>query len=118
MSRSRRMMAVVVAALLIAAMILPGLAVKAEAAEEPAEKPKVEVSLVGDHQPFEAGETKTLTLQITNNSGQELKNVVVAPDMSKEKADAWPFVKDWKQYSEKIDSVADGKSKSVSFDFT
>lgn len=118
MSRSRRMMAVVVAALLIAAMILPGLAVKAEAAEEPAEKLKVEVSLVGDHQPFEAGETKTLTVQITNNSGQELKNVKVAPDMSKEKAGAWPFVKDWKQYSEKIDSVADGESKSVTFDFT
>ena len=122
MSRSRRMMAVVVAALLIAAMILPGLAVKAEAAEKPkaeaAEKPKVKVSLVGDHQPFEVGETKTLTLQITNNSGQELKNVEVAPDMSKEKADAWPFVKDWKQYSEKIDSVADGESKSVTFDFT
>ena len=79
MSRSRRMMAVVVAALLIAAMILPGLAVKAEAAEKqaekPAEKPKVKVSLVGDNQTFEAEETKTLTLQITNNSGQELKNV-------------------------------------------
>ena len=123
MSRSRRMMAVVVAALLIAAMILPGLAVKAEAAEKPkaeaAEKPKVKVSLVGDHQPFEAGETKTLTLQITNNSGQELKNVEVAPDMSKQKAGAWPFVKDWKQYSEKIDGVvANGESKSVSFDFT
>lgn len=115
MSRSRRMMAVVVAALLIAAMILPGLAVKAEAAE----KPKVKVSLVGDHQPFEAGETKTLTLQITNNSGQELKNVEVAPDMSKQKAGDWPFEKDWKQYSEKIDGVvANGESKSVSFDFT
>ena len=47
MTKSRRVMAVIVAALLIAAMILPGLAVKAEAAEEPAEKPKVEVSLVG-----------------------------------------------------------------------
>ena len=115
MSRSRRMMAVVVAALLIAAMILPGLAVKAEAAE----KPKVKVSLVGDNQTFEAGETKTLTLQITNNSGQELKNVEVAPDMSKQKAGAWPFVKDWKQYSKKIDGVvANGESKSVSFDFT
>lgn len=118
MTKSRRVMAVIVAALLIAAMILPGLAVKAEAAEKPAEKPKVKVSLVGDNQMFEAGETKTLTLQITNNSGQELKNVEVAPDMSKEKADAWPFVKDWKQYSAIIDSVADGKSKSVSFDFT
>ena len=118
MSRSRRMMAVVVAALLIAAMILPGLAVKAEAAEEPAEKPKVEVSLVGDNQLFEAGETKTLTLQITNNSGQELKNVKVAPDMSKKKAGDWPFVKDWKQYSKIIDSVANGEPKSVSFDFT
>ena len=115
MSRSRRMMAVVVAALLIAAMILPGLAVKAEAAE----KPKVKVSLVGDHQPFEAGETKTLTLQITNNSGQKLENVEVAPDMSKKKAGDWPFEKDWKQYSEKIDGVvANGESKSVSFDFT
>lgn len=118
MTKSRRVMAVIVAALLIAAMILPGLAVKAEAAEKPAEKPKVKVSLVGDNQTFEAGETKTLTVQITNNSGQELKNVEVAPDMSKEKADAWPFVKDWKQYSEKIDSVADGESKSVTFDFT
>lgn len=115
MSRSRRMMAVVVAALLIAAMILPGLAVKAEAAE----KPKVKVSLVGDNQTFEAGETKTLTLQITNNSGQKLENVEVAPDMSKQKAGAWPFVKDWKQYSKKIDGVvANGESKSVSFDFT
>ena len=119
MSRSRRMMAVVVAALLIAAMILPGLAVKAEAAEKPAEKPKVEISLVGDNQTFEAGETKTLTVQITNNSGQELNNVEVAPDMSKKKAGDWPFEKDWKQYSEKIDGVvANGDSKSVSFDFT
>lgn len=118
MSRSRRMMAVIVAALLIIAMILPGLVVKAEAAEKPKEKPKVEISLVGDNQPFEAGETKTLTLQITNNSGQELKNVEVAPDMSEKKAGAWPFVKDWKQYSETIGSVADGKSESVSFDFT
>lgn len=118
MSRSRRMMAVVVAALLIAAMILPGLAVKAEAAEKPAEKLKVKVSLVGDDRTFEAGEKKTLTLQITNNSGQELKNVEVAPDMSKKKECDWPFEKDWEQYSEKIDSVADGESKSVSFDFT
>lgn len=118
MTKSRRVMAVIVAALLIVAMILPGLVVKAEAAEKPKEKPKVEISLVGDNQPFEAGETKTLTLQITNNSGQELKNVEVAPDMSEKKAGAWPFVKDWKQYSETIGSVADGKSESVSFDFT
>lgn len=115
MTKSRRVMAVIVAALLIAAMILPGLAVKAEAAE----KPKVKVSLVGDNQTFEAGETKTLTVQITNNSGQELENVEVAPDMSKKKAGDWPFEKDWKQYSEKIDGVvANGESKSVSFDFT
>ncbi|BFK63925.1 hypothetical protein I2700191B6_02780 [Dorea formicigenerans] len=118
MTKSRRVMAVIVAALLIVAMILPGLVVKAEAAEKPKEKPKVEISLVGDIQMFEAGETKTLTLQITNKSGQELKNVEVAPDMSEKKAGDWPFVKDWKQYSEKIDSVADGESKSVSFDFT
>ena len=38
--------------------------------------------------------------------------------MSEKKAGAWPFVKDWKQYSETIGSVADGKSESVSFDFT
>lgn len=119
MTKSRRVMAVIVAALLIAAMILPGLAVKAEAAEKPAEKPKVKVSLVGDNQTFEAGETKTLTVQITNNSGQELENVEVAPDMSKKKAGDWPFEKDWKQYSKKIDGVvANGESKSVTFDFT
>ena len=102
MTKSRRVMAVIVAALLIAAMILPGLAVKAEAAEKPAEKPKVEISLVGDNQTFEAGETKTLTVQITNNSGQELNNVKVAPDMSKKKAGDWPFEKDWKQYGAQV----------------
>ena len=119
MTKSRRVMAVIVAALLIAAMILPGLAVKAEAAEKPAEKPKVEISLVGDNQTFEAGETKTLTVQINNNRGQELNNVKVAPDKRKKKAGDWPFEKDWKQYSEKIDGVvANGDSKSVSFDFT
>ena len=35
MTKSRRVMAVIVAALLIAAMILPGLAVKAEGQKEP-----------------------------------------------------------------------------------
>ena len=70
MTKSRRVMAVIVAALLIAAMILPGLAVKAEAAEKPAEKPKVEISLVGDNQTFEAGGTKTLTVQKTKKSGR------------------------------------------------
>lgn len=60
MTKSRRVMAVIVAALLIAAMILPGLAVKAEAAEKPAEKPKVEISLVGINRRLKPGRQKHL----------------------------------------------------------
>ena len=65
MTKSRRVMAVIVAALLIVAIILPGLAVKAEAAEGEAGKVTIE-SKDNKTLQYKPGESQKWTLVITN----------------------------------------------------
>ena len=125
MTKSRRVMAVIVAALLIIAMILPGLVVKAEAAEE---KETGETGRVTTKVTIESKDNKTLqykpgesqkwTLVITNKTGQELSNLSVSPDMGGENADAWPFKTDYQKYEQKIDTLKNGEHKEISFDFS
>ena len=117
-------MAVIVAALLIIAMILPGLVVKAEAAEE---KETGETGRVTTKVTIESKDNKTLqykpgesqkwTLVITNKTGQKLSNLSVSPDMGGENADAWPFKTDYQKYEQKIDTLENGDHKEISFDF-
>ena len=124
MTKSRRVMAVIVAALLIIAMILPGLVVKAEAAEE---KETGETGRVTTKVTIESKDNKTLqykpgesqkwTLVITNKTGQKLSNLSVSPDMGGENADAWPFKTDYQKYEQKIDTLENGDHKEISFDF-
>ena len=124
MTKSRRVMAVIVAALLIIAMILPGLVVKAEAAEE---KETGETGRVTTKVTIESKDNKTLqykpgesqkwTLVITNKTGQKLSNLSVSPDMGGENADAWPFKTDYQKYEQKIDTLENGEHKEISFDF-
>ena len=124
MTKSRRVMAVIVAALLIIAMILPGLVVKAEAAEE---KETGETGRVTTKVTIESKDNKTLqykpgesqkwTLVITNKTGQKLSNLSVSPDMGGENADAWPFETDYQKYEQKIDTLENGDHKEISFDF-
>lgn len=125
MSKSRRAMAVIVAALLIAAMILPGLAVKADAAE-PGEaaggngraSARVTVESKDNKTPqYKPGESQKWTLVITNKTGRELKDLSVSPDMGGENADAWPFKTDYQKYEQKIKSLANNTSTEISFDF-
>lgn len=124
MTKSRRVMAVIVAALLIVAMILPGLVVKAEEAEE---KETGETGRVTTKVTIESKDNKTLqykpgesqkwTLVITNKTGQKLSNLSVSPDMGGENADAWPFKTDYQKYEQKIDTLENGDHKEISFDF-
>ena len=124
MTKSMRVMAVIVAALLIIAMILPGLVVKAEAAEE---KETGETGRVTTKVTIESKDNKTLqykpgesqkwTLVITNKTGQKLSNLSVSPDMGGENADAWPFKTDYQKYEQKIDTLENGDHKEISFDF-
>lgn len=124
MTKSRRVMAVIVAALLIVAMILPGLVVKAEVAEE---KETGETGRVTTKVTIESKDNKTLqykpgesqkwTLVITNKTGQKLSNLSVSPDMGGENADAWPFKTDYQKYEQKIDTLENGDHKEISFDF-
>lgn len=120
MTKSRRVMAVIVAALLIVAMILPGLVVKAEAAEgEGTAKVTIE-SKDNKTLQYKPGESQKWTLVITNKTGQDLSNLSVSPDMGGENADAWPFKTDYQKYEQKIGTLPkeDGKNKiEISFDF-
>lgn len=117
-------MAVIVAALLIVAMILPGLVVKAEAAggegtEEvgrAAAKPTIE-SKDNKTLQYKPGESQKWTLVITNKTGPDLSNLSVSPDMGGENADAWPFKTDYQKYEQKIDTLKAGEKTEISFDF-
>ena len=124
MTKSRRVMAVIVAALLIIAMILPGLVVKAEAAEE---KETGETGCVTtkvtikskDNKAlqYKPGESQKWTLVITNKTGQDLSNLSVSPDMGGENANAWPFKTDYQKYEKTITTLGKGEEKEISFDF-
>ena len=124
MTKSRRVMAVIVAALLIVAMILPGLAVKAEAAEGEGtgENGCVAAKVTIDSKDkktlqYKPGESQKWTLVITNKTGQDLSNLSVSPDMGGENADAWPFKTDYQKYEQKIDTLKAGEKTEISFDF-
>ena len=128
MTKSRRVMAVIVAALLIVAMILPGLAVKAEAAakgERTGENDRVAAKVTIESKDnktlqYKPGESQKWTLVITNKTGQDLNNLSVSPDMGGENADAWPFKTDYQKYEQKIGTLPkeEGKNKiEISFDF-
>ena len=123
MTKSRRVMAVIVAALLIAAMILPGLAVKVEAAAEgegTGEAGRAAAKIESKDNKtlqYKPGESQKWTLVITNKTGQDLSNLSVSPDMGGENADAWPFKTDYQKYEQKIDTLKAGKKTEISFDF-
>ena len=127
MTKSRRVMAVIVAALLIVAMILPGLAVKAEAEEGGGaeETGRVAAKVTIDSKDnktlqYKPGDSQKWTLVITNKTGEDLSNLSVSPDMGGENADAWPFKTDYQKYEQKIGTLPkeEGKNKiEISFDF-
>lgn len=121
MTKSRRVMAVIVAALLIVAMILPGLVVKAEAAGgegtgETGTKVTIE-SKDNKTLQYKPGESQKWTLVITNKTGQDLSNLSVSPDMGGENANAWPFKTDYQKYEKTITTLGKGEEKEISFDF-
>lgn len=118
MTKSRRVMAVIVAALLIVAMILPGLVVKAEAAEGEAGKVTIE-SKDNKTLQYKPGESQKWTLVITNKTGRDLSNLSVSP-IWVVKSRAWPFKTDYQKYEQKIGTLPkeDEKNKiEISFDF-
>lgn len=124
MTKSRRVMAVIVAALLIVAMILPGLVVKAETAdgEGTGETDRVTTKVTIESKDnktlqYKPGESQKWTLVITNKTGQDLSNLSVSPDMGGENANAWPFKTDYQKYEKTITTLGKGEEKEISFDF-
>ena len=124
MTKSRRVMAVIVAALLIVAMILPGLVVKAETAdgEGTGETDRVTTKVTIESKDnktlqYKPGESQKWTLVITNKTGQDLSNLSVSPDMGGENANAWSFKTDYQKYEKTITTLGKGEEKEISFDF-
>ena len=124
MTKSRRVMAVIVAALLIVAMILPGLVVKAETAdgEGTGETDRVTTKVTIESKDnktlqYKPGESQKWTLVITNKTGQDLSNLSVSPDMGGENANAWTFKTDYQKYEKTITTLGKGEEKEISFDF-
>ncbi|MGF7011601.1 hypothetical protein M2146_002148 [Lachnospiraceae bacterium PF1-22] len=66
---------------------------------------------------YTAGEKKKIILEVKNNSGADLENVIVSPDLGND-GNSWPFTTDSQRYEQKIDFLAAGASSEVAFEMT
>ena len=66
---------------------------------------------------YKAGEKRTWTFTVTNNSGSPMNNVMVTPDLG-DNNDVWPFKTEMQSYQKNLGTLKNGESKDVAFDFT
>lgn len=65
---------------------------------------------------FKAGEAKEWKLVVTNNSEDEVENVIVTPQLGDD-AKSWPFETEEQDYSKNIGTLPAGHSREVAFEF-
>ena len=65
---------------------------------------------------FEAGKKKNWNFVITNNSGNELNNVTITPDLG-DKNEDWPFKTEKQSYQKSLGTLKMGQQQEVSFEF-
>lgn len=65
---------------------------------------------------FKAGESKEWKLVVTNNTKDEVENVIVAPQLGDD-SKSWPFETEEQDYSKNIGTLLAGQSREVSFKF-
>ena len=71
----------------------------------------------GDVLLYRAGETKNLLLNLTNTGSTAITNLNVTPKV-KASTEAWPFEIENKNYTQIVDAIAPGETKTVSYTFT
>ena len=65
---------------------------------------------------FKAGETTEWKLVVTNNSANEVENVIVTPQLGDD-SKSWPFETEEQDYSKNIGTLPAGHSREVAFSF-
>ena len=65
---------------------------------------------------FQAGETTEWKLVVTNNSENEVENVIVTPQLGDDSKN-WPFETEEQDYSKNIGTLPAGHSREVAFKF-
>lgn len=73
--------------------------------------------LEGDVLLYRAGETKNLLLNLKNTGSTAITNLNVTPRV-KASTEAWPFEIENKDYTQVVDAIAPGETKTVSYTFT
>lgn len=66
---------------------------------------------------YQYGQKKALVLKLTNNAGEEVRNVVVKPQV-KADTDKWPFEIENTSYEKKVEKIAPGESQEITYDLT
>lgn len=111
MKRVKQILAGVFIAALVATLAVP--AQKAKAAP-----PELSIASKGDKVPvYQAGKAQKWTLEVSNNTGQDMENVVIAPELG-DTGDAWPFKTDFQSYRTSVGNIAANSKKEVVFEFT
>ncbi|MGN1267858.1 MAG: COG1361 S-layer family protein [Dorea sp.] len=110
MIKGKRILAGMLAACMLFAAAVPGRVLAAQQEEITIESKDDKVPV------YQAGKSQKWEFVVTNHTEQEMKNVVISPDMG-ENADAWPFKTDVQKCRYKIDSLAAGSSMKISFTF-
>lgn len=78
----------------------------------------VTVKAAGNQTPsYTYGQEKALVLQVTNNTKEEVQDVLVKPQVNAE-IDKWPFEIENTSYEKEIEKIAAGESKEVRYQLT
>ena len=110
MKRLKQILSGVFIAALVAVSAVP--AQKAEAAV-----PELSIASKDNKVPvYQAGKAQKWTLVVSNHTGQDMGNVVIAPELG-DTGDAWPFQTDFQSYRTAI-SIPANSQKEVVFEFT
>ena len=105
----------ILAGLMAFAMVLTfGVPGKVLAAQPDAE---ITIESKNDKVPvYQAGKSQKWSFVVTNHTTEDMKNVVISPDMGDD-AYMWPFQTDVQKCRYKIDTLAKESSKEISFEF-
>ena len=65
---------------------------------------------------FQAGQSQTWTITVTNSTSQPLSQVALAPELG-DSGESWPFKTEYQDYKKSVDVIPAGKSCDFTFEF-
>ena len=65
---------------------------------------------------FQAGQSQTWTITVTNSTSQPLSQVALAPELG-DSGESWPFKTEYQDYKQSVDVIPAGESCDFTFEF-